>query len=73
MYGPSDVVWEGADGSAQPVFAPISAAMEGQLSSTPYGVGIMGSTGLRNLYLEFNLTAAQLGFAQVCSACGTCA
>jgi hypothetical protein len=60
---------EGGSQDKQPVFQvmPMSTAAN---FSTPdangdFTVGIMGCTGLRNLYLEFNISKQTLGFAQI--------
>ena len=65
------VTWEAASGGPAPVFAAMKPAFAAELSSTS-NVGILGSTGMRDLYVEFNLSRAQIGFAQVCTTCGSC-
>jgi hypothetical protein len=62
------VTWEDANGGTSPVFAAMDPAFAAELSSS-LNVGILGSTGMRDLYVEFNLSRAQIGFAQVCTTC----
>lgn len=59
-YGPSDVVYAGGN----PVFVAMDDATAVNFSSD-LDVGILGCTGMRNLYVEFNLTKRVIGFAQL--------
>jgi hypothetical protein len=63
-YGPADVTF-GYDG-ASPVFVAMDAGTAANFSSAAT-VGILGCTGMRNLYVEFNLTRSLIGFAQLAS------
>lgn len=65
------VTWQAANGNPTPVFAPMDPAFATELSNAT-DVGILGSTGMRDLYVEFNLSRALIGFAQVCTTCGPC-
>jgi hypothetical protein len=59
IWTSDDTTWMGS-----PTFGLIGAGLGGQLSSKN-DVGILGSTGMRHLFLEFNLTANTVGFAQI--------
>ena len=60
-YGTADVVF-GAQSNA--VFQPMDDGTATAFSSNQ-DVGILGCTGLRNLYVEFNLSKNIIGFGQV--------
>ena len=63
---PVTIVWTAADTRWEnnPTFNPIDSGLLSELSSKQ-DVGILGSTGMRNLFLEFNLTQNTVGFAQI--------
>jgi hypothetical protein len=60
-YRQADVTY---NGGASNVFA-VMDENTANVFSTNMDVGILGSTGMRNLYVEFNLTQASIGFAQL--------
>ena len=63
------LTWTTADarwGDDRKTFAPIEAGLAYGLSSDN-DVGILGSTGMHNLFMEFNLSTKQVGFAQIVS------
>jgi hypothetical protein len=62
-YRQADVTY---NNGASNVFTPMDDGTATSFSSA-LDVGILGSTGMRNLYVEFNLTQSKIGFAQLLS------
>jgi hypothetical protein len=60
-YRPGDVTY---NNGASNVFVPMDDGTATSFSSAA-DVGILGSTGMRNLYVEFNLTQSKIGFGQL--------
>jgi len=71
------IEWTQADASwlGQPTFAAMDTGFNSlsyQLSGYKANVGILGSSGMRNLFMQFNMTHKWVGFAQI-NASGSCA